>query len=256
MEELFVTCDGFDGVAESVSEIEDHTQAGFALVDADDFGFHRDRCCNDAIECSGVAGKDFFAIGFEEAEKVGIANNSGFDALEESGAEFTRRQSRENVSISEDSDGLMEAADEVFSGGEIDSGLSADSRVDLREERRGNLDVGDSPHVDCGEKASHIADYASAKGDEKRRAVCSSSGKLGGEAIEVCQTFLLLAGRMEEDCGSLMIGKARCELFAPQRPDCRRSQNEDSSGALAGGFAQTPANVRDEIGADVHGIGG
>ena len=42
VEELFVVGGGFDGVADGVAEVEDHAQAGFFFVFADDVGFDAD----------------------------------------------------------------------------------------------------------------------------------------------------------------------------------------------------------------------
>ena len=40
VQQFFVSGGCFDGVADGVAEVEDHAQAGFALVDADDFSLH------------------------------------------------------------------------------------------------------------------------------------------------------------------------------------------------------------------------
>ena len=42
VEELLVVGGGFDGVAEGVAEVEEHAEAGFALVGGDDVGLHAD----------------------------------------------------------------------------------------------------------------------------------------------------------------------------------------------------------------------
>ena len=42
VEELLVVGGGFDGVADGVAEVEDHAQAGFFFVFADDVGFDAD----------------------------------------------------------------------------------------------------------------------------------------------------------------------------------------------------------------------
>ena len=52
VEELLVVGGGFDGVADGVAEVEDHAQAGFFFVFADDVGFDAD------------AGGDYVGEGF------------------------------------------------------------------------------------------------------------------------------------------------------------------------------------------------
>ena len=61
----------------------------------------------------------------------------------------------------------MKAADKVFAGGQVDSGLAADRRVYLREQRGGNLNVRDSAHVDSRQEPSCVADDSASKSDEK-----------------------------------------------------------------------------------------
>ena len=71
---------------------------------------------------------------------------------------------------------MVEAADEIFSGGEIDAGLAADGGVDLGEECCGDLHVADAAHVDGGEEAGDVADDAATEGDEDGVAVGSGAG--------------------------------------------------------------------------------
>src|SRR6185437_13921259 len=47
MQQCLVACCLFNGVANRVAEIQDHTQAVFALIAIDDRGFHADRCGDD-----------------------------------------------------------------------------------------------------------------------------------------------------------------------------------------------------------------
>ena len=77
----------------------------------------------------------------------------------------------------------MEAADEVFAGGEVDAGLAADGGVDLGEESGGDLDVADAAHVDGGEEAGDVADDAAAEGEEERVAVGSGEWLVAGRGI-------------------------------------------------------------------------
>ena len=71
----------------------------------------------------------------------------------EAGAELARGEGAEKVGVGEDSLRMVEAADEIFPGGEVDSGFAADGGVDLRKQRGRHLDVADAAHVDGGEEA-------------------------------------------------------------------------------------------------------
>ena len=53
---------GLDGVADGVAEVEDHAQAGFFLIFADDVGFDADGGGDDVGEGGGVAGEDLAAF--------------------------------------------------------------------------------------------------------------------------------------------------------------------------------------------------
>lgn len=59
----------------------------------------------------------------------------------------------------------MEAADQVFTAGEIDSGFTTHRRIDLRQKRRGHLDDGNAAHKDGGEKPAYIRDNSATKTD-------------------------------------------------------------------------------------------
>src|SRR5277367_3132555 len=94
---------------------------------------------------------------------------------------------------------MVEAADEIFSGEEVDAGLSADGGVDLREERRRYLDVADAAHVDGGEEAGHVSKDATTEGEEERIAVGASRGELLCERFDAREALVRFAAWYEED---------------------------------------------------------
>ena len=108
---------------------------------------------------------------------------------------------REEVGVGEDGLRMVEAADEIFSGGEVDAGLAADGGVDLGEEGGGDLHVADAAHVDGGEEAGDVADDAAAEGEEERVAVGSGAGELLGEGFDAGEALVALAAGEEEDGG-------------------------------------------------------
>ena len=61
---------GFDGVADGVAEVEDHAQAGFLFVFADDVGFDADAGGDNAGEGFGVGlcGENVIGVLFQIAE--------------------------------------------------------------------------------------------------------------------------------------------------------------------------------------------
>ena len=54
VEELAVVGGGLDGVADGVAEVEDHAQAGFLLVLADDVGLDADAGGDDRARRAGI----------------------------------------------------------------------------------------------------------------------------------------------------------------------------------------------------------
>ena len=216
VEKFFIARYGFYCVAEGVSKVEDHTQAGFTLVDADDFGLHGDGRSDDVLERDRITSEDAFAVAFEEAKEARVTDDPCFYAFEETSAQLPRRQRFKNAYIGEDSERVMEAADEVFAGGQVDSGFAADGGINLREQRGGDLDVGDSPHVDGGQEAARVADDSSSESDEQRRSVRTCRGKLGCQAFDADQPLVPLAGSQKENGWRLIFGKCCGKRFTPK----------------------------------------
>ena len=104
---------------------------------------------------------------FEVSDEAGVVDDAGFDGLVEAGAELRGGEGGEEVGVGVDGDGVVEGADEVFARGKVDAGLATDGGVDLGEEGAGDLDVGDSAHVDGGEEAGDVADDSATEGQEE-----------------------------------------------------------------------------------------
>ena len=63
VQQLLVFRGGFDGVAQRVAEVEQHAQAGFALVGGDDFGLDADAGGDDFGQAFRVLREDGFRGG-------------------------------------------------------------------------------------------------------------------------------------------------------------------------------------------------
>lgn len=57
----------------------------------------------------------------------------------------------------------MKRADEIFPGWKIHTGFAAHAAVNLRKQRRGDLDEINAAHPHTGRKSGHVADYAAAE---------------------------------------------------------------------------------------------
>ena len=74
----------------------------------------------------------------------------------------------------------MEAADQVFAGREIDTGLSAHRTVHLGEKRCRHLHESDPAHPDRRGEPGNVSDHPAAKRDDERLAV----GSRGHQTVE------------------------------------------------------------------------
>ena len=92
----------------------------------------------------------------------------------------SRSGSVASVAVSDDCDGLMERADEILPTGMVDAGLAADGGVDLREQGRRDLDVGDSALIARRRKSGSVADDSAAQCNDRRVA----PEAIGDEHIE------------------------------------------------------------------------
>ena len=151
---------------------------------------------------------------------VGVADDGGFDGFLQAGEEALAGEGGEEVGGDQTARGMVEAADEVFAGGEIDAGFAADGAIDLGEEGGGDLDEGDAAHVDGGEEAGDVADDAAppkAMRRASRSAPCwaSCSASDSTAARRLCFS----PDGQKEDGGGLSFRKRGSDLFAPELPD-------------------------------------
>ncbi len=262
VEELPVAGGGFDGVAEGVAEVEDHAEAGFALVGGDDVGFDADAGGDDAGEEGGVlgvgGGEDAVGAGFEEAEELGGADDAGLDGFLEAGAELAWGEGGEGGGVGEDGEGVVEAAGEVFACEEVDAGFAADGGVDLGEEGGGELNVANAAHVDGGEEAGDVAEDAATQSQENRSAVGAGLRELFEEALDGGEAFVLLAGGDEEDGGGVLGGERLEDGGGVELPDFGGGDDEEA-GERGGGaeeFAEAGGEGGEEIRADGDAVGG
>ena len=132
MQELFVVGGGFDGVADGVAEVEDHAQAGFFFVFADDVGFDANRGGDDASERGWLTAEDGVGVSLHETEEFCVVDDAGFDRLLQACPELSRGEGCEDIRVGEDGLRMVEAADD-FPGYEVDACFSHPMEgVDLR----------------------------------------------------------------------------------------------------------------------------
>ncbi len=127
---------------------------------------------------------------------------------------------REGVDVGEDGEGVVEAADEVLAGDEVDAGFAAEGGVDLGEDGGGDADVADAAHVDGGEEAGEVADDAATEGEQDGVAVGSGVDELLGEGLDLDEALVAFAGGMEEDGGLRRLPETRRGSVCAREPRC------------------------------------
>ena len=110
--------------------------------------------------------EDGFLVTLEEIVEGLVADDAGLDGFLQAGAELAWRQRFEGNGVSENGQRVVECAEEIFAGSDVDAGLSAEGAVDLREQGGGDADVADAAHVGGGEEACHVAEDAAPEREE------------------------------------------------------------------------------------------
>ena len=116
---------------------------------------------------AGSPGGDRRALGLQRREQPLVAQGGHLHGLGEGGAALPLVERREDGDVDDDRGRLVERADEVLALGQVDAGLAADRRVELRDERRRDLDEGHAAEVGRGEEPGRVAERPAADGDER-----------------------------------------------------------------------------------------
>ena len=66
---------------------------------------------------------------------------------------------------------MMPRADQIFPRGRVHRGFPADRAIDLREQRRRHLHIGNSAVINRRGKSREIAHHSAARGHEERRTI-------------------------------------------------------------------------------------
>ena len=163
-----------DRVPDGVSEVERFANAALALVAANDVGFDLDAAGDELEECAArqlprdAVCRETRRDGGDGVEIRGIGDDPVLDRLRQPGANVIVGQCCKNARVRDDGGRLVKRTDEVLARTRIDAGLSADRRVDHREQTGGNLHVRNAAHVRRRDEARQIADHAAAERDDGR----------------------------------------------------------------------------------------
>jgi hypothetical protein len=114
----------------------------------------------------------------------------------------------------------VESADQILSRGGVDGRLASDRGVHHRDQSRGHLDDGDSPHESGGDEAREISDYTTAERDYRRVPAESFGEQLVGQTRPRFARLVGLARRNREDFQRAFF-ELVLDLAAVQRLDVR-----------------------------------
>ncbi len=195
-----------------------------------------------------------FHIGLQPFEERQVADQSILDDLRQASRQFTCRQRLQGIRIRQHQLRLPEGTDHVFAARVIDTGLAADRRIDLCQQRRRHLNEGHTALVRSGGEAGQVADHTTAQGND-RRATVAALGEQGVEDMTQRLPVLELLAIGQHDLGQ---GHARSaqrygELLQIQRRDCAIADDDRTwrpqlrSNQL--GMAEQAATNMDGIGA-------
>ena len=108
----------------------------------------------------------------------------------------------------------MKDADEVLALRRVDAGLAADRTVDLREQRRRDLNEANAATQDAGGKAGKIADDAAAERHDEVAAFETQFQQPLRQRCEIAKAFRRLAGLHHDRTGKEAF---RLEAFFERR---------------------------------------
>ena len=208
---------GLDRVADGVPEVEDLAQAAVPLVLGDDPEL-RPRAVDDhrrIVRRRPAA---------HPLPQRAAGDQRRLDHLGVPGGELLRRKRAQRRGVDEHRRWLVVGADVVLRLREVDAGLAPVGRVDLRDERRRDLDEADAALVGGGAEAGEIADDATAEGDDHVLAGHAAAGELGPHDLGVGDRLRLLAGHDRD------APVERLERVAVQVPDAPVGDEEAASG--------------------------
>jgi len=104
----------FEGMGESVAEIEDFAKAGFAFIATDDAGFDLYVARNERAKCRTIAAQDLLRVFFEHRKHRCVGNDGVLDDFGEAAAKFAVWEGAQQFWIGEHEAGRIKGADEVF----------------------------------------------------------------------------------------------------------------------------------------------
>ena len=162
VEEALEAALDLERVAERVAQVEEGASAVLAFVVAHDRGLRSDRAFDDRAEIAWAR---------ERVEQRRGEPERDLERFGHAGRALARGQRRDVREIGDDGRRLVDRPEQVLAGRVIEAGLSADRRIDHRQQRGRRLEEADSAKQRCGGEPGEVADDATAERDDERVAI-------------------------------------------------------------------------------------
>ena len=195
-------------------------------------------------------------VRFDPVKEGHVGDRAVLDHLGQPGSDFALRQGRKRRQIGDDAQRLVKRADHVLAARVVDRRLATDRRVDLRQQRRRQLDERHAALVARRRETGHVADDTAAQRDQRRRTFATAFEQHVEDAVERlpvlealavgqhhlrdidANVFQLLRQPLEIECGDRRIaddGDLRLAQLREQKVGAREQPLPDMDRVRASG---------------------
>ena len=126
----------------------------------------------------------------QPVEETRVSDQSVFSDLGEPRPDLTRRQGRQHIGVGNHTPRLIKSADHILTETVINACLTANRRVDLREECRWDLHKVDAAQIRCRRKAGNVTDNSPTKSDKRGVAVIFIAEQKVVNSVYGCKRFM------------------------------------------------------------------
>jgi hypothetical protein len=149
-----------------VTEVQRAPQVRLVGIAPDQLGLDGGGAEDELLEQRVVA-RDEQRVGvvLDEGEVLRRGDDRLLDRLGEAGPHVAVARGAQEADVRDHRDRLVEGPEQVLGQRVVDRDLAAEGAVDLREQRRRDVDVGDAAHVAAGHPSTEVGDDAAAEGE-------------------------------------------------------------------------------------------
>ena len=218
-------------------EVERDPTGRLALVGEDHLDLRPRRPFDDLRERPGldrrrVAPRDCRALRFQGLEQALVAERGHLHGLGQGRTALPDIQRRQDRHVGEDRGRLMERTDEILALRQVDAGLAADRRVELRDERRRDLDERDAAEVGRGKESRRIAERPAAEDHQRLAPLDPQPRQLARRVLDDGQALCVLALGEQHSLDRPAVHRQRLGHRCSDRRPRARLRDEDRATRL------------------------